>query len=117
MYTRSALGRTGEDLAVDLLRRLGLKILDRNWRCAAGELDLVAAAGDLLVFCEVKTRKTNKWGEPSEAVDWNKQARLRRLVAAWMREHRPGHVQVRFDVVSVIVRDSQTEVVHLPDAF
>jgi putative endonuclease len=117
MDARPLLGRTGEDLAADLLSRLGFTIIERNWRHAAGEIDLVAASGDLLVFCEVKTRRTNKWGEPSEAVGYHKQARLRRLAAAWMSERRPGQVRVRFDVVSVIVRDAQTEVVHLPDAF
>lgn len=117
MDARPALGRTGEDLAADLLARLGFTVLERNWRRPGGEIDLVAAAGDLLVFCEVKTRRTNKWGEPSEAVGFDKQARLRRLAAAWMSERRPGRVRVRFDVVSVIVRDAHTEVVHLPDAF
>ena len=117
MDARPTLGRTGEDLAVDLLERLGFTIVDRNWRCAAGEIDVVATKDGLLVFCEVKTRSTNRWGEPSEAVGYAKQARLRRLAAAWIGERRPGGVRIRFDVVSVIVRDAHTEVVHLPDAF
>jgi putative endonuclease len=117
MDARTVLGRTGEDLAAGLLSGLGFRIIDRNWRCAAGEIDLIASSGDLLVFCEVKTRATSRWGEPSEAVGYQKQARLRRLAAAWLTQHRPGSVRIRFDVVSIVVRDGDTDLVHLPDAF
>lgn len=117
MDARRTLGATGESLAADLYRKLGFTIVDRNWHCTAGELDLVVASGDLLVFCEVKTRRCDFFGSPAEAVGYQKQARLRRLAAAWMAEHRSGHANVRFDVVSVLVGDSQPEVTHLPDAF
>ncbi|MGH2731150.1 MAG: YraN family protein [Actinomycetota bacterium] len=117
MDARPALGRAGEDLAADLYRRLGFVVVGRNYRCAHGEIDLVARRGRTLVFCEVKTRTTDRWGQPSEAVGAVKQARLRRLAAHWLGECRPGPVQVRFDVVSVIVRGARTEVTHIPDAF
>ena len=117
MDARRSLGATGESLAADLYRRLGFTIVDRNWRCASGELDLVVASGRLLVFCEVKTRRTDFFGSPAEAVGYQKQARLRRLAAAWMGEHRSGHRNVRFDVVSVLVGDCEPQVTHLPDAF
>jgi putative endonuclease len=117
MDARPALGRAGEDLAADLYRRLGFVIVERNYRCSHGEIDVIARRSGTLVFCEVKTRTTDRWGQPSEAVGAVKQARLRRLAAQWLGERRPGPVQVRFDVVSVIVRGGNTEVAHIPNAF
>ncbi len=117
MHARLRLGRRGEDAACDLYRRLGFRVVERNYRAGRGEIDVVARRGDTLVFCEVKTRLSDRWGAPSEAVDRAKQARLRKLAAAWMSERRPGYVDVRFDVVSVIVRGDQTDVTHVPDAF
>jgi putative endonuclease len=111
------LGASGEEVAARLLEKDGFAIVDRNWRVLEGEVDLIARRGDLVVFCEVKTRRTDMWGDPSEAVAVVKQVRLKRLAARWMREKRPGPVAVRFDVVSVIVRDGPTEVRHIADAF
>lgn len=97
-----ALGRYGEDLAARYLTDLGMEVLERNWRCEHGEVDLVALDGDCLVVCEVKTRRSTVFGEPVEAVTWRKAARLRRLAAAWLAEHelRPGGV--RIDVVGIL---------------
>ena len=117
MHARSRLGQRGEDAACDLYRRLGFQVVERNYRSGRGEIDVVARRGDTLVFCEVKTRRSDEWGLPAEAVDRGKQARLRRLAAAWMAERRPGYVDVRFDVVSVIVRGDRTDVTHVADAF
>ncbi len=117
MDARRTLGATGESLAADLYRKLGFTIVDRNWRCASGELDLVVASGHLLVFCEVKTRRTDFFGSPAEAVGYAKQARLRRLAAAWMSEHHAGWKNVRFDVVSVLIGETEPQITHLPDAF
>jgi putative endonuclease len=117
MHARSKLGRRGEDAACDLYRRLGFRIVERNYRAGRGEIDLVVRRGDTVVFCEVKTRRTDQWGVPAEAVDRAKQARLRKLAAAWLAERRPGCVEVRFDVVSVIVRGDLPDVTHVPDAF
>ena len=117
MDARPQLGRRGEDLAESVFRRLGFAIVQRNYRCRHGEIDLIARRGRVLVFCEVKTRRTDMWGTPAEAVGLRKQSRLRRLAAAWLAEHAVGRMQVRFDVVSVIVRPDQSEVTHIPDAF
>jgi len=114
---RNELGRAGEDAAARALRRVGLRVVERNYRCAAGEIDLVARKGDLVVFCEVKARRSSAWGDPREAVSYPQQVRLRRLAAAWLSHRRPGPVEVRFDVCSVIVRAGRTEVRHIPDAF
>jgi putative endonuclease len=79
-----------------------MQVVDRNWRCAHGELDLVARDGDCLVFCEVKTRRSVRFGDPFEAVTWAKATRLRRLAVAWLREHDTHSGRIRIDVVGVI---------------
>ena len=117
MDHRPLLGRSGEDAAAALYGRLGCRIVERNFRTRSGEVDLIARKGKVVIFCEVKTRRTSRWGLPAEAVDPRKQARLRRLAGEWLSSRRPGRVEVRFDVVSVIVADSGLEVTHLPDAF
>ena len=87
---RQALGAYGERLAARLLVEQGLVVLDRNWRCPAGEIDLVLRDGDVLVVCEVKTRTSSVCGTPHEAITPVKLARLRRLAAAWVaRARRP----------------------------
>ncbi|KGN31883.1 hypothetical protein N802_19175 [Knoellia sinensis KCTC 19936] len=102
MDGQRALGRYGEDLATRYLRERGMRILDRNWRCAEGEIDIVALDGDCLVVCEVKTRAGTGVGDPLEAVTHEKARRLRRLAAAYLRS-RPGTVpDVRIDVVGVL---------------
>ncbi len=117
MHARTTFGLSGEDLASDHFERAGYQVVARNFRCKGGELDLVATRPGLLVFCEVKTRANDRFGSPAEAVGYAKQARLRRLAAQWLSEHKPGAVDIRFDVVSVIVRDGRCELTHIPDAF
>jgi putative endonuclease len=111
MHAKDAVGRYGEQLAAHHLRGAGLTLLARNWRCPEGELDIVAREGDVLVFCEVKTRSSAAFGWPAEAVGGAKAARLRRLAACYLAEQRPMSPRgfwpaIRFDVVSVIHRQS-----------
>lgn len=110
-------GRRGEDLAARLYESSGWRVLERNYRVPEGEIDLVARRGGVVAFCEVKTRGTDRWGLPAEAVAPPKQARLRRLAARWMSERRPGPVEIRFDVVSIVVREGRPELMHFPNAF
>jgi putative endonuclease len=117
MHARTTLGRSGEDAAASLYEHRGYRVIERNYRVRDGEIDLVLRRGHELVFCEVKTRTSERWGEPSEAVRWAKQHRLRRLGAHWLQQRRPGAVDVRFDVASVIVRDGRAEVTLVTDAF
>lgn len=95
------LGRKGEDLAAAFLRRQGLVVLSRNWRCREGELDIVATDGRLLVVCEVKTRSGTEFGAPEEAVTSEKIARIRRLASRWLTDHKVAWCPVRFDVVAI----------------
>jgi putative endonuclease len=114
---RHELGRCGEDAAARLYARHGFRLLARNFRCSAGEIDIVARRGSLLVFCEVKTRASDLWGAPMEAVDHRKRARLRRLAAAWLSRHPTPSAELRFDVVSVLIGPSGERLTHVPDAF
>ena len=114
MRAKDAVGRYGEQVAARYLLDAGLVILDRNWRCREGELDIVATEGRTLVFCEVKTRSSTAYGDPAEAVVGAKADRLRRLAARWLQEH-PGYwPELRIDVVSVLRRRrGAAEVRHL----
>lgn len=100
---RIALGRLGEDLAAEHLRACGLAILERNWRCAAGELDIVARESGTLVVCEVKTRTSVAFGHPLAAVTAVKLRRMRRLAAEWLSVRGIRAASVRFDVVGVLL--------------
>jgi putative endonuclease len=122
MRVKDVLGRFGEDLAARYLADAGLVIVARNWRCADGELDIVATDGSALVFCEVKTRSSVLFGSPAEAVTPAKAARIRRLALRWLMENREGSSDywpvLRFDVVSVLrLRDRPPVLDHLRDAF
>jgi putative endonuclease len=99
---RIELGRAGEDRAAEWYIARGYQIVERNWRSGAGEVDLVCARDNVVVFSEVKTRRTDRAGLPAEAVTRPKQLRLRRLAAEYLSRHVCGPCDVRFDVVSVL---------------
>lgn len=140
MRAKDALGRYGEDVAVRHLTDAGLVVLERNWRCRAGEIDIVARDGDVLVFCEVKTRTSAAFGVPAEAVGPVKARRIRGLACQWLAARRttasvgtgaraadgaaatgeviPADVDLRFDVVSVLCPPRGAAAVeHLRGAF
>ena len=102
MKAKDVLGRQGEELAAAYLAQAGLTILARNWRCAQGEIDIVAVDGEALVICEVKTRSGVTFGTPLEAVTRQKAYRLRRLAALYLRTHQILYEQVRIDVIGVL---------------
>jgi putative endonuclease len=126
---RGGLGRYGEEVAAAHLVAAGLTIVARNWRCREGEVDIVALDGDVLVMCEVKTRRGVGFGTPLDAVTPAKAARLRRLALRWLADQRTGPVtaaaeefarytEVRFDVVSIVrPLSGATSVEHLRGAF
>jgi putative endonuclease len=99
---RNALGEYGERVAAAHLVGAGMVVLDRNWRCDIGELDLVLRDGRVLVACEVKTRSSEEFGNPLEAVTATKAGRLRRLTARWLEEKDLHPVDVRIDLVGVL---------------
>ena len=115
---RAALGRAGEEAALQVYLRNGFRLIARNWRCGLGELDLVVRRGRLLVFCEVKTRSTIALGGGYEAVTWSKRRRLRRLAEAFVSQTPVRPAATRFDVASVHVsRGSAPDVEVYQDAF
>ncbi len=99
--SNQARGRWGEDRAAAWYRSHGYTITARNWRAVAGEVDLIARRGDVVVVCEVKARRTDDYGPPSAAVGPVKQRRLRRLAAEWLAASGVHGVEVRFDVVTI----------------
>jgi len=105
---KDVLGKQGEQLAVEYLQRAGLRILDRNWRCAEGEIDIVAAERRALIVCEVKTRSGVRYGTPIEAINRKKRSRLRRLAVRWLIAHGILFDEIRIDVVGVL-RDQSGE--------
>jgi putative endonuclease len=115
--SRAVLGREGESIACDLYLRSGYQIVERNFRCDLGELDVVARRGDLIVFCEVKSRRSDRWGNPAEAVGALKQLRIRKLAGRWLADRRVRAKDIRFDVVSVVFESGGTRVDHYPGAF
>ena len=106
MRAKDVLGRTGEDLAADHLAAAGYDIVERNWRCPQGEIDLVVRDGATLVVVEVKTRSSLNYGHPFEAVNSAKLTRLYVLAAAWARAHPAGSKDWRVDAVSVLLPGS-----------
>lgn len=118
MAAKDDLGRKGEALAADFLSEAGMEVVERNWRCSQGEIDLVVRDGDELVFVEVKTRSSLGYGHPLEAITVAKLARLRRLAAAWCAAHPGPHGLVRIDAVAVVAPTFGTVVVeHLKRVF
>jgi putative endonuclease len=97
-----ALGAYGEERAARWYQAHGYALVARNWRCREGEIDLIAARESTIVFCEVKTRRSDAYGLPVEAVDWRKQRQLRKLAAIWLQQSGLRPARVRFDVASVI---------------
>jgi putative endonuclease len=107
---RQLLGKRGEREVADWYRREGYEVLDANWRSREGELDIVLEGprGDVFVFCEVKSRRSDRFGSPFDAVTASKQRRIRRLAARWLNERRSSHAggwmgpkELRFDVAAV----------------
>ena len=98
---RQALGRYGERVAARHLAEQGMILLDRNWRCEAGEIDLVLREGPVLVVCEVKTRVSDSCGTPHESITADKLERLQRLALLWAETHGIAPAETRIDLVAV----------------
>jgi putative endonuclease len=112
---RQTLGADGEAVVARHYERLGYQVVERNWRCRDGEIDLILALDRTVVFCEVKTRTSDRFGGGAAAVGWQKQRRIRGLASRWLREVGSGVPEVRFDV-AVVRSDGRAFAVELIEA-
>ena len=117
MNARGKLGDRGEAIAASFLERLGYKIVERNYRCGIGEIDLIASKDQFLVFIEVKTRSAGARVHPSLSVTARKQTKVRKLGEQYCSRHPRIIKQPRFDVISVVLGEKEEKVEHLINAF
>lgn len=110
---RQALGRKGEEVAVDFLKKQGYRIIKRNYRCRAGEIDIIAKQGSSLAFVEVKTRRSTRFGLPEEAVSYEKKRHLTRVALGYFTHYRIKETKCRFDVVSVVMNENGVKEIRL----
>lgn len=113
------LGQLGEQLAQEQLMRHSWIILDRNWHSRYGELDIVALdPHEVLVFVEVKARRSTRFGTPQEAVSTTKQRKVRKTALQWIAAHsNVHHYSTRFDVIAISITDNTVNYVHVKEAF
>ncbi|GAA4418761.1 YraN family protein [Actinokineospora soli] len=112
MSDHISFGTAGEALAARHLEHLGMRLLSRNWRCALGELDIIATDGRELVICEVKTRRSTTHGTPAESVTPAKADRIRALATRWRHDHGIPPCPTRFDIIAILWPTGTPPVVH-----
>ena len=116
MAHHNKLGKEGELIAVIFLQREGFKILDTTFRWQKAEVDIIASNDEFLVFTEVKTRGSEKFGPPEQAITPKKESLYKDVVEAYLEQH-PSDLEIRFDVISIIISKEQTKIEHFPNAF
>lgn len=113
-----AIGRRGEEIAIEYLKRLRYRILERNYRKSFGEVDIIAKDMETVVFIEVKTRQSARFGSPFEAVDTRKQRQISKVAQEYLQTQGSTDVSARFDVIAIRVdRDNSFSIDHLRNAF
>lgn len=112
-----ALGRQGEILAVSYLKGRKYKILETNYRCRCGEIDIIARDGSVLVFVEVKARRSTSYGPPQLSVTPFKQRQISKAALTYLTKNRLTGVDARFDVLALLLREDQPVIEHIKDAF
>ncbi|MFW6377257.1 MAG: YraN family protein [bacterium] len=110
------LGQFGEDKAAQYLKKKGYKIIERNFRYARGEIDIIASDGGYIVFIEVKLRRSFKYGLPESAVDTRKQNKIRKVAEYFLLGYESGK-KIRFDVISIQIEDGRGRLKHYKNAF
>ena len=117
MASKTRKGTIGEDLAVEYLIKKGYRVLQRNYRFEHGEIDIIAEDGSVLVFVEVKARRSKEFGEPEDAVTPRKRKKIRATADGYLFENNIDDKECRFDVIAIDYQNSKTEIRHLEDAF
>jgi len=114
----SSLGNVGESIAATFLKGVGFSIVERNFRCVCGELDIVARDGRTIVFIEVKCRNNQIYGPPQLAVTPFKQRQISKAALVWLSKRRLYDAEARFDVVAILLHDGELpEIEHIRNAF
>lgn len=114
---RQVLGNEGERVAEAYLKKMGYRLVERNYRCPVGELDLVFLDRRVIVFVEVKTRTDDRFGAPLESVHQRKQRKMIKTALFFLSQHRLHHRDARFDVVGVSLKGGEPAVEHVQNAF
>ncbi|QHI73158.1 YraN family protein [Aminipila terrae] len=112
-----SLGVQGEEVAANYLKNKGYQVLERNFRCRMGEVDIIACIDRTLVFVEVKTRRSLSYGLPCESVTKTKQLHLRRVAAFYVMKNNIGNISRRIDVVEILYRGEKAYIRHTENAF
>ncbi len=116
MSSHNATGKKGEALAKEYLEDLGYKILELNFKYEKAEIDIIALHKDVIVFIEVKTRRSENYGFPEEAVNRNKQNNLHRAAEGYLEENEING-EIRFDIISILLNAPSLDIYHIKDAF
>jgi len=114
---RKEIGKRGENVAAQYLRKQGYKIVERNFRCTLGEMDIIAFDGDSLCFIEVKTLSSKNYGPPEIAVDIKKQRKLSKVALSYLNRNHLHEMKARFDVVAVTLDPGEERLQLIKDAF
>jgi putative endonuclease len=117
MVSKTKKGAIGEDLAVDYLMKKGYRILQRNYHFEQGEIDIIAEDSNVLVFVEVKARRSKEYGEPEDAVTPRKREKIRATANGYLFENNIDDKECRFDVIAIDYQQNKTEIRHIIDAF
>ena len=117
MMQKKELGKKGEELAFRFLKKKGYRMIEQNYVCKMGEMDLIAMEKDTLVFIEVKTRTSTTFGPPQLAVNSSKQRQLSKVALNFLKEKNLEDVRARFDVVAILLRPKGEEIELIKDAF
>lgn len=112
------IGRRGEELAAAYLSRLGFEIVERNYRCQWGEIDIICRRGALMVFVEVRSKTNDRFGSPEESINRTKISRIRKTAMDYLRKNLEGKpIKMRFDLIAVNFKDHQGKINHIEGAF
>jgi putative endonuclease len=114
---KKEIGQRGEEMAVAYLQNLGYKVLERNYRCKLGEVDIIARDNDTLVFIEVRTRSSLDFGLPQESINRRKRHQISKVALEYMIRRKLKNIPARFDVVAISLEPGKENVDHIKDAF